>query len=94
MQYWRVKLPPGVKGPFEVYVNGVPQELGADYRIAGGELVFERGLASEKLGLWAWSAEFSAGHPDPRPKRNFRPPASLNRSCSARPLGGPTGAAA
>jgi hypothetical protein len=58
MQYWRVKLPSGVKGPFEVYVNGVRQELGADYRIAGGELVFERELVSQKLGPWAWFLGF------------------------------------
>jgi hypothetical protein len=54
MQVWRVKLPPGVRPPFEVYVNGVPQELGADYRISEGELVFERELVRQKLGAWAW----------------------------------------
>ena len=50
MQYWRVKLPPGVRPPFEVYVNGVRQELGNDYRVAAGELQFERELVSGKLG--------------------------------------------
>ena len=43
MAYWRVKLPPGIRTPFEVYVNGVRQELGADYRVSAGELLFERG---------------------------------------------------
>ena len=55
---WRVKLPPGVRSPFDVYVNGVRQELGADYRISEGELVFERELVSQKLGPWAWFLGF------------------------------------
>jgi hypothetical protein len=58
MRYWRVKLPPGVRPPFEVYVNGVPQELGTDYRVTAGELQFERELVSGKLGLWAWFLGF------------------------------------
>ena len=58
MRYWRVKLPPGVRSPFDVYVNGVPQELGADYRIVAGELLFERELVSQKLGFWAWFMGF------------------------------------
>ena len=51
---WRVKLPPGVRAPFEVYVNGVRQELGIDYRVSSGELVFERELVRQKLGAGAW----------------------------------------
>jgi hypothetical protein len=58
MRYWRVKLPPGIRSPFEVYVNGVPQELGVDYRVSGGELLFERELVSQKLGFWAWFVGF------------------------------------
>ena len=54
MKRWRVKLPPGVGQPFEVYVNGVRQELGTDYRVSSGELVFERELVRQKLGLGAW----------------------------------------
>jgi hypothetical protein len=54
----RVKLPPGVKAPFEVYVNGVPQELGSDYQVRGGELVFERELVQQKLGIRAWLLGF------------------------------------
>ncbi len=50
----RVKLPPGVRPPFEVYLNGVLQELGNDYRISSGELVFERELIQQKLGARAW----------------------------------------
>jgi hypothetical protein len=51
----RVPLPAGVREPFTVYVNGVRQELGHDYRVAGGELVFGRELVKEgRLGFWRW----------------------------------------
>jgi hypothetical protein len=53
-----VKLPGGVRSPFEVYLNGVRQELGSDYRIESGELVFERELVQQKLGPWAWFLGF------------------------------------
>ena len=51
---WRVKLPAGVRTPFQVYVNGVPQELGSDFQISQGELVFERELIQQKLKARAW----------------------------------------
>jgi hypothetical protein len=54
----KAKFPSGVRSPFEVYVNGVPQELGRDYRVEGGELVFERELVQQKLGLRAWLLGF------------------------------------
>jgi hypothetical protein len=51
----RVRLPAGVREPYSVYVNGVPQELGRDYRVSRGELVFTRALAKEgRLGFWRW----------------------------------------
>jgi hypothetical protein len=53
-RYWRVKLPPGVRSPFEVYINGIKQELGGDYSVVDGELRFERELVQQKLGLRAW----------------------------------------
>jgi hypothetical protein len=55
---WRVPLPSGVRPPIEVYVNGVRQELGTDYRISEGELVFERELVRTKLSGWAWLLGF------------------------------------
>jgi hypothetical protein len=58
MRYWRVKLPPGVRSPFDVYVNGVRQELGVDYQISSGELLFERELVRQKLGVRAWLIGF------------------------------------
>ncbi|MDQ6841917.1 MAG: hypothetical protein M3025_05780 [Actinomycetota bacterium] len=54
----RVRLPAGIRSPFEVYVNGVPQELGRDYRVRSGELVFARELVQQKLGLRAWLLGF------------------------------------
>ena len=54
----KVKLPGGVRTPFEVYVNGVPQELGRDYRVQEGELLFERELVQQKLGVRAWLLGF------------------------------------
>jgi hypothetical protein len=55
---WRVVLPPEVRSPFEVYVNGVRQELGNDYRVSEGDLLFKRELISQKLGLRAWLLGF------------------------------------
>jgi hypothetical protein len=54
VKHWRVELPAGVRPPFEVYVNGVRQELGEDYRVSGGELVFERELVQSRLSLRHW----------------------------------------
>ena len=51
-------LPPEVRSPFEVYVNGVRQELGTDYRVSEGDLLFKRELISQKLGLRAWLIGF------------------------------------
>lgn len=40
---------------FEVFVNGVSQKRGADYRVEGRSLVFERELKKEgRLGAWRW----------------------------------------
>lgn len=58
MRHWRVRLPQGVRPPFDVFVNGVRQELGRDYRVAAGELLFTRELVSQKLGLRAWLLGF------------------------------------
>ena len=51
----RVDLPPHVRRPYEVFVNGVPQTEGSDYEVVGSTLVFPRRLAREgKLGFWRW----------------------------------------
>ena len=57
-RHWRVPLPAGVRPPYEVYVNGVRQELGTDYRVSEGELVFGRELVRSKLSGWAWLLGF------------------------------------
>ena len=54
-QSTRVRLPDDLMRPFEVYVNGVPQTEGVDFRIEGRTLVFERNLKTEgRLGFWRW----------------------------------------
>ena len=51
----RVELPADAVPPFQVFLNGVPQREGADFRVEGRVLVFERALAKEgRLGFWRW----------------------------------------
>ena len=55
MAHWKVRLPPGVREPYTVFVNGVRQELGTDYEVREGTLFFSRPLVKErKLGFWRW----------------------------------------
>jgi hypothetical protein len=50
-----VPLPPDVRAPFDVYVNGVLQKPGSDYDVVDRSLVFDRELKKEgKLGIWRW----------------------------------------
>lgn len=50
-----VELPAYVTRPFEVYVNGVRQQEGDDFRVEGRTLVFDRSLQREgKLSAWKW----------------------------------------
>jgi hypothetical protein len=51
-----VRLPADVERPFEVYLNGVPQQEGADFEVRDGMLVFERPLAREKVGVGRWTS--------------------------------------
>ncbi|MGI9110631.1 MAG: hypothetical protein ACR2GT_00205 [Gaiellaceae bacterium] len=53
----RVELPAEIGRPFEVYVNGVAQVEGRDYRVEGRSLAFARVLRQEgKLGFWRWAS--------------------------------------
>ena len=55
----RVKLPDGAQPPVRVFVNGVAQTEGEDYRIVGRELHFDRDLRKEgRLGFWRWTSIF------------------------------------
>ena len=57
MERWRVLLPHNVRPPFEVFLNGVPQQEGDDFELApdGGALLFRRELVQEgRLGFWRW----------------------------------------
>jgi len=55
----RVQLPAGIGSHFQVFLNGVPQQEGRDFRRDGNELVFERRLAQEgRLGFWRWLSLF------------------------------------
>ena len=44
-----------MREPFQVFINGVPQERGRDFELRDGALHFTRSLAHEgKLGFWRW----------------------------------------
>ena len=56
---WIAKVPRGAKPPFRVFVNGVEQSEGEDYRVQEGSLVFSKPLAKEgKLGAVRWASMF------------------------------------
>ena len=55
----RIQLPARLGGSYEVFLNGVRQQEGKDFRREGGELVFPRRLAREgQLGFWRWLSLF------------------------------------
>jgi hypothetical protein len=55
----QIELPVGVGTTFAVFIGGVQQTEGPDYRIDGRTLVFERRLQREgQLGFWRWLSIF------------------------------------
>jgi hypothetical protein len=56
----RVALPEGAQPPLRVFVNGVRQEEGKDFRLVGRELVFPGRLLKKegRLGFWRWTSMF------------------------------------
>jgi len=50
----RVRLPRDVREPYEVYLNGVRQQLGVDYLVREGALVFQRELRKDRISGWRW----------------------------------------
>lgn len=49
-----VSLPPEVREPYQVFVNGVPQREGDDYRVKGRTLMFERELRKDRISKKRW----------------------------------------
>jgi hypothetical protein len=54
----RVRLPAGAKPPIVVYVNGVRQQEGRDYRLDRGHVVFDRQIVKEQVSGARWLAMF------------------------------------
>jgi hypothetical protein len=54
----RVRLPAGADPPITVYINGVRQTEGTDYRLAGSSIVFARPILKERVGGVRWLAMF------------------------------------
>ena len=53
----RVRLPGGAGPPITVFINGVEQIEGRDYRVASAEIVFTRPiLKEERVGFGRWLA--------------------------------------
>ena len=54
-----VELPRGAQPPYRVFVNGVPQVEGTDYRVKGRTLLFADELVTEgRIGFWRWTLMF------------------------------------
>jgi hypothetical protein len=54
----RVRLPRGAEPPIRVYINGVEQRQGTDYELGTGEIVFNRQIVKEKVGVGRWMAMY------------------------------------
>ena len=53
----RARLPRGAEPPIRVYVNGVEQRQGTDYKLSGGQIVFARPIVKEgKVSGFRWLA--------------------------------------
>ena len=51
----RARLPRGAQEPIRVFINGVPQSAGEDYRVESGEVVFAKPIVKEgKLSGLRW----------------------------------------
>jgi len=54
----RVRLPRAAEPPITIYVNGIRQAEGSDYRVEGSEVVFNRPILKEQVGGMRWLAMF------------------------------------
>ncbi len=50
-----VTLPPEVRSPYQVFLNGVPQREGADYQVKGRTLMFDRELRKDRISKKRWA---------------------------------------
>jgi hypothetical protein len=50
----KIRLPREVREPYEVYLNGVRQQLGVDFAVRDGSLVFERELRKDRISKRRW----------------------------------------
>ena len=49
-----VNLPPEVRAPYQVFLNGVPQREGVDYQLKGRTLMFARELRKDRISKRRW----------------------------------------
>ncbi|HEX4837508.1 MAG TPA: hypothetical protein VFV03_03155 [Solirubrobacteraceae bacterium] len=49
-----VNLPPQVRTPYQVFLNGVPQREGVDYQVKGRTLMFARELRKDRISKRRW----------------------------------------
>ncbi len=54
MERTRVRLPPGVREPYTVFLNSVPQREGTDYTIRNGMLEFPAALEKDRISKGRW----------------------------------------
>jgi hypothetical protein len=54
----RIRLPAGAEPPINVYINGVRQQDGRDYRVDRGHVVFPRQIVKEQVSGGRWLAMF------------------------------------
>jgi hypothetical protein len=52
----RVRLPSGAGRPIQVFINGLEQKEGSDYKLHGREIVFSRPLVKERVSSGRWLA--------------------------------------
>ena len=54
----RVKIPSGAERPYTVFINGIEQKEGDDYKVEEGELRFNRPIVKEKMDTGRWLAMY------------------------------------
>jgi hypothetical protein len=52
----RVRLPSGAERPIQVFVNGLEQSEGSEYKLHGRDIIFSRPLVKERVSGGRWLA--------------------------------------